>query len=1067
MIELPILDGAEAGGDLPSGGRPKRRFWRSPAHLKGDPAFRDTHHPEFMPGADEAPSGATRRQFLQLAGASMALAGLTACRRPAQKILPYVRKPEEVIPGIPLFYATGMPFRGTLRGLLVESHEGRPTKVEGNPQHPNMHGTTSLFAQGSILNLYDPDRLRTVVRDGDVASWERFVAFCRAFAQSGQRLAVLCEETSSLTLELVRERLAAQYPNLRWVTYSAEGEDPAPIGMQQATGRPLRPFYRFTEAQVIVSLDADFLGPTDRNFVHNTRSFADSRRLTSPEDELNRLYVVESMYSLTGGMADNRLRLRASDVPLFAQALAARFGAGSVEDDHPFADHPYVVEMARDLRAAGARGVVLAGETQPPEVHALAMAINSALGSIGGPVLLLNTNEGPLPRQAVALRQLVADMRDGNVDALMIIGCNPVYSAPAEMNFAEALEALPESIYLGPHLDETARHCRWVLPRAHYLEAWGDGRSYDGTITMIQPLIAPLYDDAHSEIEVLNTLATGVDAAGYDLVRETWRELIEGDFEDAWRNVLHAGFLPETQYPAVNASVSAPSTLNLPALAPGALEVVYRLAPTVLDGSFANNAWHQELPAPTTKIVWDNVAIMSQQTADDLGVGVEYDAGRFFVSVIELEVGGRNVPLPIWVVPGHPDNSITVSFGYGREILSPRPERKAPFWDSDTYTDVYGEGAIATGVGVNVAPLRSVTMERVSFGEGVQARPTGETYEIATRQEHGTMEGRSLFRIANLEEYRENPRFVEEREEDPPVPDETWEDYPMLWQEEHASDDSSFKDSPYYRNQWGMTIDLQTCTGCEACIMACNTENNVQVVGKDQVARGRSMLWLRVDRYFVAEEEYKEAATERYAADDDVGPLYDSPQMVLQPVLCMHCENAPCEPVCPVYATLHSPDGLSEMVYNRCIGTRYCSNNCPYKVRRFNWYNWTKTLPIEVQMAQNPDVTVRSRGVMEKCTFCVQRIRDTQRRVQIEGRTIRDGEVQTACQQVCPADAIVFGDLNDPEARVSRMKENPRNYEMLAELNTQPRVSYLGRVRNPNPRLMRTSGDALAASDDA
>ena len=1050
MIELPILDGATPQDGRPRSGRPEQHFWRSPAHRDGDAAFAEQQRGEFAPGADEKPGGASRRQFLQLMGASMALAGLTACRRPVENILPYARKPEEIIPGIPLYYATGMPFRGTLRGLLVESHEGRPTKIEGNPQHPASQGRTSLFEQGSILNLYDPDRLRTVRYDGDVSSWDAFTSFCQDLSTSGSNLAVLCEETSSPTVAAQRQRLGAQYPNLRWITYAAEGEDPVSIGMQQATGRPLRPLYHFDRAEVIVALDADFLGPTDRNFIHNTRTFAEGRNLSEPGDTMSRLYAIESAYSLTGGMADHRLRLRASDVPHFAEALAARLGTGSAGSDNPFAEHPYVAEIARDLQEAGSAGVVLAGETQPPEVHALAMAINSALGSIGESVELLNTNQGPRPRQATALRQLTADMRSGSVDALLILGCNPVYSAPAELDFAGALEGLSQSIYLGPYLDETARLCRWAVPRAHYLEAWGDGRAYDGTLTIIQPLIAPLHEDAHSEIEVLNALATGNDTAGYDLVRETWREELDEPFEELWRRVLHEGFLPETQYAAVSPSVRAPRTSSRTALAPGAMEVVYRLDSTVLDGDFANNAWHQELPDPTTKIVWDNVAVMSEQTAADLDVGVEYSDGHFFADMVEVVVGGQRRQLPAWIVPGHPDNSVTVTLGYGREIVSPRPERNAPFWDSDSYTDVYGNGAIATRVGVNVAPMRTSLMERVAAN--VQVTKTGETQEIVTTQEHGTMEGRALFRMGTLAEYRENPHFVEEAEAHPPT-SETWEDYPMLWQENHPSDDASFKDNPYYRNQWGMVIDLQTCTGCSACVVACNSENNIQVVGKEQVSLGREMHWLRLDRYFVSEAAEQDVA-EDYTQDDEARPpRYDSPNMVLQPVLCMHCENAPCESVCPVYATVHSPDGLNAMVYNRCIGTRYCSNNCPYKVRRYNWYNWTKTLPLEVQMAQNPNVTMRYRGVMEKCSFCMQRIRDTQQRVQIEGRPIEDGEVLTACQQVCPANAITFGDLNNPESRVARAKENPRRYEMLAELNVKPRLSYLGRVRNLNPRL--------------
>ena len=1027
MIELPVIDAASPHEE-PS--RP--RFWRSLSHRNGDPEYRKIAAHEFLPGASDGPGGASRRQFLQLMGASMALAGLTACRRPVAHIMPFAHKPEEMIPGVPMQYATSMPFRGALRSLLVESSDGRPTKIEGNPEHPESLGTTGVFEQASILNLYDPDRSQRVLRDGDEAGWQRFVDFCRSFAADAgsKRVAVLMEATSSMTVAGLRRAMASTFGSVLWATYDA---DPVAQGMRQAFGRPVRPRYDFARARTIVSLDADFLGPADRDMIHNTRSFAEGRR---PESgEMSRLYVVESGFSITGGMADNRLRLRSSEIPAFAAAVAARLGVGSGDAGAAFADHPYVVEIANDLRQAGDAGVLLAGETQPPEVHALCAAVNSRLGSVGRTMTLFDTGAP----DDLSLGELVGEMRGGNVDALLIIGCNPVYDAPADLDFAGALSNVDETIHLGPHVDETATACRWHLPRAHYLEAWGDGRAYDGTMAVIQPLIAPLYDDAHSEVEVLNTFTTGLDTPGYDLVRDHWRGLLRGDFEKAWRRVLHDGFLPESAYATVRASAGAPAGYAAPAVGTDDLEVVFRLDPKVLDGSFANNAWMQELPDPTTKITWDNVAMMSPATAERFGLTVRLENGKHYVDRIRITLGGNSVDLPVWIQPGYADHSIGVTLGYGRTIASKRPERHTNFFDLDDYTDVYGHGAVATGVGVNVATLRTTTAFHVA--SGAQIEKSGGDYMIATTQDHGALpeemeqaRKRHVFRMATVEEYRANPAFV--KEGDPEPIREPWEEYPTLWEENHPTKQDAYKDNPYYKNQWGMVIDLHTCTGCNACVIACQAENNIQVVGKEEVANGREMQWIRLDRYFVSETDSVE-----------------SPQMVLQPVPCMHCENAPCESVCPVAATVHSPDGTNQMIYNRCIGTRYCANNCPYKVRRFNFYNWTKTLPVQVQMTQNPNVTVRSRGVMEKCSYCIQRVREVNKRAKLEDRPIRDGEVLTACQQACPARAITFGDLNDPNSKVVQVRASERRYEMLAELDVKPRTSYLGRVTNPNPRL--------------
>ncbi len=1031
MIELPVIGEALSGDD-----RPRARFWRSISQLQGDPAFQDFVRDEFLAGASNTPSGTSRRQFLQLMGASMALAGLTACRKPVEAILPYARRPEEVIPGIALNYATGMPFRGVLQGLLVESHEGRPTKVEGNPEHPVSRGASGLFEQASILDLYDPDRSRVVLRDGSRSTWSDFTAFVRQY--SGRRVAVLAEETSSPTLRAARTSLATRFPGFRWVTYRTGGSATESEGLLRAFGRRVRPWYRFSRAKVIVSFDGDFLSPVERNFVSNTREFAASRKVDESSEAMSRLYVVESAFSVTGGMADNRLALRSSDIGAFAAAVAAKVGVIGATGG-AFADHPYATAIADDLRRAGSAAVVVAGETQPASVHALCAAVNSYLGAVGETVELLETQ--PVEDTAT-LQSLVQDMKEGNVDALILLGVNPVYDAPAELDFAAAMKSVRETIHLGHHVDETARVARWHIPRSHYLEAWGDGRAFDGTLSVIQPLIAPLYE-SRSDIELIALLATGENTPGYDLVREQWRGFVSGDFEKSWRKVLHDGFLPGTSFAKVTPSAQRIVALPQSPIPDGDIEVVFRLDPTVLDGRFANNAWLQELPDPATKIVWDNVAVMSPATAQKLGVRWTLSTGKYHVDVVEIAAGSATTRLPIWVLPGHADDSISVTFGYGRDIASSRPERKAIFFDLDHYTDVYGHGAVASGVGGNVGRLRSASFARVATAAGVNKVDDG--YLIASTQDHGALpqdrrqvERRGPFQMATLDDFRKNPTFA--RDHTPGVTEESWEEYPALWQENHPTGQPASKDNAYYEYQWGMVIDLNTCTGCNACVVACQSENNISVVGKEEVSRGREMHWIRLDRYFVGEP-------------GGAGNL----SMVVQPVPCMHCENAPCESVCPVAATVHSSDGTNQMIYNRCIGTRYCANNCPYKVRRFNFYNWVKTLPTSVHMAQNPNVTVRSRGVMEKCSYCVQRIRKVNQQVNLEDRSIQDGEVKTACQQACPASAIVFGNIADPNSSVSRQRQSDRRYELLAQLSVKPRTSYLGRVVNPNPALGRES----------
>lgn len=1025
MISLPVIDGTPAGSE--------RKLWRSRPHLDQDPSLIEQVSEEFIPGASNAPTGSNRRHFMQLLGASMAMAGLAACRRPVETIMPFSDRPEELIPGVPLHYATAMNFRGTARPLLTKSYDGRPVKVEGNPDHPNASGSSGVFEQASLLQLYDPDRSKTILRTGSPVNWEDFLSLCQRFQTRNRRVAVLAVPDSSATRARLQSQIESQFPNTRWIDYRSEGDDVETLGIQMACGQPLQPVYDFANADVIVSLDADFLGPHAKNGTWNTSSFAQGRKLNGAQDQMSRLYVAESTYTVTGTMADHRRRMRSDAISDLASQIATALGIYSGAGPDSFAS-----SIARDLQTTNGRCIIVAGETQPVEVHALCALMNHALGAVGTTITLLDTGAPTQLPQSQTLPALVEEMQSGQIDLLLMLGVNPVYDAPPELNFQEAMGRVSDTVHVGMHVDETARASTWHIPLTHYLESWGDGRSWDGTLTPIQPLIAPLYEDTRSEIEILSALSSGQSTRGYDLVRETWTSVLgEEDLEPAWRRVLHDGYLQDTGYPSVTAEPAFDGPL--PESDPS-LELVVRLDPTVLDGSFANNAWCQELPDPVTKIVWDNVAVLSPKTAEDYGLACEYSKGRYYADVITLTVNGHEVELPIWILPGHADDTVSVTLGYGRDISTTRPERDTPFWDTDDATDIYARGTLATGVGTNVAKLRNLLAQPVSTG--VQLAATGRKWTIVTTQDHGILdtEARPLIRTATMEEYQADPAFALQDEAPTPGSDvkTDFSDYPEPWKNQHPTKSPAFRDSDYWQNQWGMVIDLNACTGCNACIVACQAENNIQVVGKKEVGNGRELHWLRVDRYFITE-----------GGED----LDADPQVVMQPMPCQHCENAPCESVCPVAATVHSPDGTNQMIYNRCIGTRYCANNCPYKVRRYNFYNWSKTIPETVQMAQNPNVSIRFRGVMEKCSFCVQRIRQTQKRAGLETRPLHRDEVATACQQACPAEAITFGDLNDQESGVSQAMRNPRSYKLLAELNIKPRVSYLARVRNPNQDL--------------
>jgi len=988
-----------------AGGTVAPRYWKSLEELKETPAFLELLRREFPEQASvfEDPRG--RREFLTLMGASLALGGLTACtKQPEERIVPYVRQPEQLVPGRPLFFASAVAHDGYARGVLVESHEGRPTKVEGNPDHPMSLGGTDVFGQAHVLGLYDPDRAKSVLFAGQERTWAQFRAAAReALGRQkpgqGAGLRILTGRVTSPALTAQIQAILAEYPAARWVSWEPADRDAARAGAVMAFGEAVEPQPRLHRADVVLSLEADFVAshPASLRLV---REFTSRRKVDPEKPEMNRLYVVEGSPSLTGASADHRLALRSSEIEGFARALAAALGL-AVEGGGP---HPWVEPLAADLRRAGARALVLAGETQPAALHAIAHAINEALGAVGTTVTYTAAAEAQPGGERAALAELVREMTAGSVEVLLLLDVNPVYAAPADIGFAEALDKVALRIHHGLYLDETAERCHWHLPAAHPLESWSDARAADGTVSIVQPLIAPLYD-GRSPHEVLAVFGARPEQKGYDIVRNHWKEKLgESGFEKRWNRALHDGIVAGTALPEKAVRVrggewtKAPSRADSPM--PSGLEITFRTDPAVHDGRFANLGWLQELPKPLTKLTWGNAALVSPRTAQALGgFRVEQTARGHVTEVVELRYHGRSIKAPVWILPGHPDGAVTVHLGHGRSRA----------------------GRVGSGVGFNAYAIR--TNDAPWFGDALEVVPTGETTRIACTQDHWTIEqpehvqaeARHIVRAATLAEFAADPHVIQRVGHEPG---------PGL---------SLYPEHRYEGRAWGMAIDMSACVGCNACVTACQAENNIPVVGKDQVGRGREMHWIRIDRYYQGPPE--------------------SPETVHQPVLCMHCENAPCEVVCPVAATVHSEEGLNEMVYNRCVGTRYCSNNCPYKVRRFNFLLYQDWTTPTFKMMRNPEVTVRSRGVMEKCTYCVQRISRARIDAKNERREIRDGDIVTACEAACPAQAIVFGDVNDPESRVAKLKAGARNYALLTELQTRPRTSYLAALRNPNTEI--------------
>jgi molybdopterin-containing oxidoreductase family iron-sulfur binding subunit len=947
-----------------------------------------------------------RRSFLALVSRSAAAASLAACaERPSGVIVPYVEAPLEVSPGKASYYATSFVLGGYATGLLAESQVGRPIKIEGNPDHPASLGAAGIVEQASVHALYDPQRGRSPRAEKAPVSWRAFLeAFApRANGANGRKfgsgLRFLAEPTSSpLVGELLR-RIQARYPEAK-IHFDAGPGGRAPWEATRALfGRPLAVQHDFRRAAVVVALDSDFLagGPFSLRYA---RDFVAGRRVPEPAASMNRLYALEGAFTVTGGMADHRLRARPTEIALMAaallaecleeaplapdlvRALRARLGPWAERAPHRAA----LTVMARDLRRHRGRGIVIAGLDQPAQVHALAHALNAVLGNVGSTVYFTPPalEEAGNPNDLAAL---AADLRAGRVSTVVIFETNPVYGAPADLDFQRALGHAQQRIYFGLYENETSQACNWYLPATHYLESWGDARAYDGTLSFVQPLIAPLFQ-GRSLPEVLSMFLGDTERTGEEIHRDHWRkQRTARGFQDFWQGALRRGFIEGSAFPRTTVPPRWDALLTEIGKAPPSgpadtFELQYRLCPRLQDGRFSNNPWLQELPDPITHLTWDNAVLVSAATASRLHAANE--------DLIALEHEGRHLEAPLLIVPGMADGLGVLFLGYGRTAAE----------------------ETAAGVGVNANRLRSSKAPLVATG--VRAVKTGGHHRLATTGGHFTLEGRPIALSATLEEYRRSPhRFEEHRKSLPSVRPQR----------------------PLTGHQWGMVIDLAACTGCSACVVACQAENNTPVVGKAGVLKGREMQWLRIDRYLE-------------------GPL-EAPAVITQPMLCQHCENAPCEYVCPVNATVHTPDGLNAMTYNRCVGTRFCSNNCPYKVRRFNWFNYHRNVgPLE-QMVMNPDVTVRERGVMEKCTYCVQRIREGEIQAHLQRRELRDGEIQTACQQTCPTRAITFGSIADPAAAVSLLRRQGRLYSVLNDLNTVPRTQYLARIRNPNPELVK------------
>ena len=990
-------------------------YWKS---LK-DISSEDDYNRFLKQSEHNVDNGLSRRNFLSLIAASVALAGLEGCKKPVQKIIPYVEAEIGTIPGIPKYYASTLPFKNNALGVVIENHDERPVKVEGNEKHPTSLGKSNSFAQASTLEMYDPDRARGVKFEGNKVDWNEYLKFAKSINDgNGKGLAVLMQESSSPTIKSLQEDFKKNLPNADWVVYESVNNENLYDGIELAFSKRLQPLYRLEKAQIIVSLGSDFLGVDDNNIYH-TRKFAQNRNIVDENSTMNRLYVAESSISSTGSSADHRLNVPQHEMENLLAELAyelkqlgLRIEAKKVKSSNNL----WVKAAAKDLFDGRGESIIIGGSSLSKEFHQLIALINYNLKA---PIDYYPLNMSQVS-SVKNFESLCKDMKDGKINNLIILGANPVYDSPVDFDFAESLKKVKNSVHLTNIIDETSKLCSWNIAMNHYFECWGDAMTYDGHVSIVQPQIMPLFD-SKSIIQVLSPIVHSKEQSAYDTVKNVWKSKIikSGNFEREWDKVLHDGLYKKPILKKVNvrpASKISTAVLNNYSLDNDKFEIVFCPSSSVYDGRYANNGWLQEIPKPITSLTWDNAALISMKVAKKLNI----KNGQ----MLEISVGDNTINIPAFITPGQNQKSITLELGYGRKF----------------------NGRIGNEVGFNVYPLRS--SDSPSFILNGSIKVLNETYPLASTQDHHGLEDDKyaapgfddlankeaqsripeLVKQSTLDYYKDNPDWVQKKvEQHKPDKKRSWADHSMY------NPDWDYSKGP----QWGMSIDLTSCTSCNACSIACQSENNIPVVGKQQVMNGREMHWIRIDNYFAGDP--------------------DNPEVSTQSVACVHCELAPCESVCPVAATTHSSDGVNQMTYNRCLGTRYCANNCPYKVRKFNFYNYTKDLPEVVQMAMNPDVSIRFRGVMEKCTYCYQRISSARITAENEGREIKDGDFQVACQQSCPADAIKFGDINDPNSEVSKAKRRNRDYALLAHLGTAPRTTYLAKIRNQNPMLVSKS----------
>jgi molybdopterin-containing oxidoreductase family iron-sulfur binding subunit len=1022
-------------------GKTGRRFYKSLEELSATQEFNDLLGEEFPRQAGEWTDAVSRRGFLKVMGASFALAGLAGCtKQPDEPIYPYVKQPEDLVLGRPMYFATAHPFPTGAIPVLVKSDAFRPIKIEGNPDHPMSKGKSDATTQATLLDLYDPDRSHGVRYKGQASDFGRFQTALLAAAKAsgsgsgaGQGIYFLSETITSPTLAGQWQAVQKAYPQAKLVQWDPVNQDSSRTASKAIFGSYTDAMYTLDDADVILSLDADFLGGIAfPGHLPMAAAYAERHRYEEGKT-MNRLYVVESMPTVTGFKAEHRLALKPSEIATFAQALA-NGGGGSFSNPEAA---KFLTGLQADLKASGGKCVVIPGEQAAPAVHVAAYKLNQSLGAVGKTVTYRDPIH-PMPTEQMAeFKALVADMHAGKVQFLVMLGTNPIYNAPADFDFAAALDQVPVTAHLGTHVDETGSITTWHINKAHYLESWSDARTYDGQLTIIQPMIAPLYNGVTAH-DVLQGLLDNPQMSAYDVVLANAKTSAKGDFASSWRKSLHDGWVTGSA-PTGAAKTAGSGGESLPptqAASAGGLEIAFKHDPSLFDGRYANVGWLQELPKQVTSLSWDNAALVSLNTQEKLGIA-ENDA-------IEIELNGRKVVAPILMVPGHPDDVVTVYLGHGRSMA----------------------GTVGSGVGFNAYTLRTSGAPLMASGAKI-TRGKG-TYDLCVTKVHsiehrgsyaqhdlekylddkkGTYslpgheaEERGIIRYATVAEAKANPGFAHEGnvsgtevnkvgygpEGEDPTHEESLSGDSFTY---NHTDKSTLK----VQNAWAMAIDLNSCIGCNACIVSCYAENNIPVVGREQVKVGRNMQWIRIDTYFE-------------------GDLH-APKAHFQPMACQHCENAGCELVCPVGATIHTPEGLNTMVYNRCVGTRYCSNNCAYKVRRFNFLLYSDYDTESLKFMRNPDVSVRSRGVMEKCTYCIQRIEAVKIDADKENRAIEDGEIVTACQQACPTNAIVFGNQNDPKSKVARSKREERSYQVLADLNYKPRTTYTAGVINPNPEL--------------